>query len=94
LGAVCWAQRAERELAGFGQRIEASRAPALAALTPKEYQVAALVAQGTTNREAANSLFLSTRTVEAHLASVFRKLGIKSRSQLVRALSENRETHR
>jgi len=87
LGAVRWARRAERDQASLGQPSEPSRPPALAALTPKEYQVAALISQGATNRGAAQSLFLSTRTVEAHLASVYRKLGINSRSQLVREFS-------
>ena len=76
-------QRAERELASCGQSAESSRPPALAVLTPKEYQVASLIATGATNREAASSLFLSSRTVEAHLARVYRKLGINSRAQLV-----------
>jgi DNA-binding CsgD family transcriptional regulator len=51
-------------------------------LTPHELRVAALVAQGTTNREAALALFLSPKTVEAHLRSIYRKLGIRSRSEL------------
>ena len=91
LGAARWARRAEREQASLGRPTEPSRPPALAALTPKEYQVAALIAQGATNRVAAQSLFLSTRTVEAHLANVYRKLGINSRAQLVREFSANEE---
>jgi len=91
LGAVRWARRAEREQASLGRPTEPSRSPALAALTPKEYQVAALIAQGATNRVAAQGLFLSTRTVEVHLANVYRKLGINSRAQLVREFSANAE---
>ena len=88
LGAECWARRAERGLASCGQPAEPSRPPALAVLTPKEYQVAAMIADGASNRDAANSLLLSTRTVETHLARVYRKLGINSRSQLVLEFSK------
>lgn len=51
-------------------------------LTPAEREVARLVAQGLTSREAANRLFISPRTVDAHLGRVYRKLGISSRQQL------------
>ena len=90
LGAGCWTRRAERGLARCGQAAEPSRPPALAVLTPKEYQVAAMIADGASNRDAANSLLLSTRTVETHLARVYRKLGINSRSQLVLEFSKGR----
>ena len=56
------------------------------ALTPREREVAALVADGMTNREIAQALFVTEKTVETHLRSVFRKLDIGSRSQLARAL--------
>ena len=90
LGATGWARRAERELASCGSAPEPARPPALAALTAKEYQVAAMIANGATNRDAAANLLLSTRTVEAHLARVYRKLGINSRSQLVKEFSQSR----
>jgi DNA-binding CsgD family transcriptional regulator len=51
-------------------------------LTPQELQIAVLVAEGRRNREIAGMLFLSVRTVEFHLTSVFRKIGVGSRSQL------------
>jgi DNA-binding CsgD family transcriptional regulator len=59
-------------------------------LTPGELRVALLVAEGSANKEVAAALFVSRRTVESHLMSVYRKLQISSRSQLVRlvALSE------
>ncbi|HLF67890.1 MAG TPA: helix-turn-helix transcriptional regulator [Gaiellaceae bacterium] len=57
------------------------------ALTPRERQIALLVADGATNREAASSLFVSTRTIEFHLGNVYRRLGVRSRTELVRALS-------
>ena len=56
------------------------------ALTAQELQVAAIVAGGATNREAAAALFLSVKTIEFHLGHVYRKLGIRSRTELVRAL--------
>jgi DNA-binding NarL/FixJ family response regulator len=53
-------------------------------LTPQELQVAAVVAGGATNREAAAALFLSAKTIEFHLGNVYRKLGIRSRTELAR----------
>lgn len=53
-------------------------------MTSQELQIALAVAQGATNREAAAQLFLSPRTVEAHLNSAYRKLGARSRTELVR----------
>jgi DNA-binding NarL/FixJ family response regulator len=55
-------------------------------LTPQELRVALAVAEGASNKEVATALFLSPRTVESHLANVFRKAGMRSRSQLARAL--------
>jgi DNA-binding CsgD family transcriptional regulator len=80
LGAEPWAERAAVELA----RLSASRADGLA-LTQAESQVASLVAAGHTNREVAAELYMGLRTVEAHLSAVYRKLGIRSRSELARA---------
>ena len=57
------------------------------ALTPSEERVAALVAEGKTNREVAAALFLSERTVEGHLSHVFAKLGIKHRAEVAPALA-------
>ena len=57
---------------------------ALTKLTLQERRVTGLVAEGATNREVAAQLFLSHRTVEYHLRSVFTKLGISSRAELVR----------
>jgi DNA-binding NarL/FixJ family response regulator len=51
-------------------------------LTPREREVAALVAQGLTNRQIASRLVISEATVETHLARIFRKLGMQSRTQL------------
>ncbi|HEX2426973.1 MAG TPA: helix-turn-helix transcriptional regulator, partial [Gaiellaceae bacterium] len=63
------------------------RAATPGALTPAEERVAALVAEGKTNREVAAALFLSDRTVEGHLTHVFGKLGIKHRSEVGPALA-------
>jgi DNA-binding NarL/FixJ family response regulator len=52
------------------------------ALTPSELRVARLAAEGLTNREIAQALFVTVRTVQVHLAAAFRKLGIDSRRQL------------
>jgi DNA-binding CsgD family transcriptional regulator len=83
LGAEPWAERAGAELA----RLSASRADGLA-LTRAESQVASLVAAGYTNREVAAELYMGLRTVEAHLSAVYRKLGIRSRSELARAWAQ------
>jgi DNA-binding CsgD family transcriptional regulator len=55
-------------------------------LTPQELQVALVVAGGATNAEAAAQLFLSSKTIEYHLSNAYRKLGIRSRAELVRAV--------
>ena len=58
----------------------------LRSLTSQELQVALIVARGSTNREAAAALFLSTKTVEFHLGNTYRKLAVRSRSELVRRM--------
>jgi DNA-binding NarL/FixJ family response regulator len=83
LGAVPWAQRADAELARLGP----SR-PSGLDLTSMERQVARLVAAGRTNREVAAELYLGLRTVEAHLSAAYRKLGVRSRSELTRAWTQ------
>jgi DNA-binding CsgD family transcriptional regulator len=82
IGAALWAERARSEL----KRIS-GRAVTPGALTPAEERVAALVAEGKTNREVAAALFLSERTVEGHLSRVFGKLGIRHRSEIGSALA-------
>jgi DNA-binding NarL/FixJ family response regulator len=57
-------------------------------LTPSERRVAEMAAEGPTNREIAQALFVTPKTVEVHLSSVYRKLGINARSQLAAALAE------
>lgn len=81
LGAVQWAERTRAELARIG-----GRAPSSVDLTPTETRVAELVAAGGTNREVADALFVSVHTVEANLKRIYRKLGIRSRTELASAL--------
>lgn len=77
LGAALWADNARAELARIG-----GRAPSSLDLTPTEERVAALVAGGSTNREAADALFVSIHTVEANLKRIYRKLGVHSRTEM------------
>jgi DNA-binding NarL/FixJ family response regulator len=84
VGARPWVERAEHELAATGQTARRRESSTAAELTPQELRVALAVAHGASNREAATALFLSTKTIEFHLGSVYRKLGIRSRSELAR----------
>jgi DNA-binding CsgD family transcriptional regulator len=79
LGAALWAEKARSEAARIG-----GRAPSSVALTPTEERVARLVAEGRTNREVAEALFLAVRTVEWNVARIYRKLGVRSRTELAR----------
>ena len=85
LGAAPWAERARAELRGDrrDRRASATRPPS-AQLTPQERQVARFVAQGLSNKEVAAQLYLSPRTIDAHLRNAFAKLGVTSRTQLAR----------
>lgn len=86
LGAEPWAERARAELRASGQSVRTLEQRAVDALTPQELHVATLVADGATNREAAAALFLSGKTIEFHLGNVYRKLGIRSRTELARVV--------
>ena len=79
LGAAPWAERARRELQASGETARRRDPLTLDALTPRELQVALVVAEGHTIRETAGKLFLSPKTVDHHLQSVYRKLAIDSR---------------
>jgi DNA-binding NarL/FixJ family response regulator len=83
LGAPLWVERAEDELRRASPRPRRDRE-----LTSAERGVAALVAQGMTNREVAAQLFTTVATVEAHLTRIYRKLGLRSRTQLARAVAD------
>jgi DNA-binding CsgD family transcriptional regulator len=83
LGAASWAARADDEL----ERLGVERSGSLE-LTATERKVAQLVASGRTNREVAAELYMGLRTVEAHLTQAYRKLGVRSRSELARWWAE------
>jgi DNA-binding CsgD family transcriptional regulator len=84
LGARPWAERAREELRAAGERSNLPVADAWDALSPQEIQIASMVIQGLTNREVGERLFISHRTVGSHLYRMFPKLGISSRSELLR----------
>jgi DNA-binding CsgD family transcriptional regulator len=86
LGASPWAERARSELAASGETARRRDPYAAEELTPQELQVALVVARGATNREAGASLFLSPKTIEAHLGRVYRKLNVRSRTELAHLL--------
>jgi ATP/maltotriose-dependent transcriptional regulator MalT len=83
LGTPLWADRARAELA----RVSVGPS-ATATLTPSEQRVAELAASGMTNRDVAAALFISPKTVEANLARIYHKLGIRSRAELGRRISQ------
>ena len=87
LGAAPWAARAAGELGATGRTRSRELSDGAASLTPQEREIAMLVATGLTNKEVGARLFLSHRTVGAHLARVFRKLDIASRAALRDALA-------
>ena len=80
LGAATWADKARAELGSIGGRRREE------GLTAAERRVAALVAEGRTNREVAAALFLGERTVASHLTHIYAKLGVRSRTELARRL--------
>ena len=91
LGAGPWIKRAAAELRVAGHDVEGPSPSSFESLTAQELQIALVVGRGATNREAAGELLLSRRTVEHHLARIYRKLGLHSRSQLVRRMAEKGE---
>jgi DNA-binding CsgD family transcriptional regulator len=82
LGAPLWAEQARAELARIG-----GRAPSRGELTEAEHRIAALVAEGRSNREVAAALFLTEHSVETALTRVYRKLGVRSRSELTHLIA-------
>jgi DNA-binding CsgD family transcriptional regulator len=87
LGAEPWAARARSELLATGETMRSGDAARTDELTPRELAIAELVAGGATNREAAAALYLSPKTIETHLSRVYRKLGVRSRTELARRLA-------
>ena len=90
LGARAWRRQADAELRALGLRPKATTSSAAdlpgEALSPQEYQVAMAASSGAATREIAASLFISPKTVEAHLTRIYRKLGVSSKAQLVAAV--------
>jgi DNA-binding CsgD family transcriptional regulator len=86
LGPTPWADLAGVELAATGETARRRDPSTLDELTPQELQVALLLAEGRTTRQAAAALFLSPKTIEYHLRGVYRKLGISSREELAAAI--------
>jgi DNA-binding CsgD family transcriptional regulator len=87
IGQPLWAQRVADEAARVAGRRVAS-----ADLTSTERQVAELVAAGRTNREVAEKLFITVRTVEANLTRIYRKVGLRSRAELAAQWNQRHST--
>jgi len=85
-GAARLAKRAHAELEATGEKVRRYVPIGVESLTPSERRVADLAASGMTNRQIAQSLFVTVKTVEAHLSAVYDKLDIPSRRQLAAAL--------
>jgi DNA-binding CsgD family transcriptional regulator len=93
LGATGWANRARKELMAAGFSAQPPRANrSLERLTPQELRVGLLIAEGASVREAATQLFLSPKTIEAHLGRVYQKLGVHNRAQLTRSLGDRQSS--
>ena len=90
LGATAWSSRARSELAASGERLRSAEF-ARESLTPREKQIALAVAEGASNSEVAAALYVTPKTVEYHLTRVYRKLGLRSRAELVRHFARRDE---
>ena len=89
VGATPWAERAADELEAIG-RSRPRWSPSLTQLlTPHEQEVVELAITGATTREMATDLFMSPKTVESHLTSSYRKLGVRSKTQLAHVLNRS-----
>ncbi|WP_448625817.1 helix-turn-helix transcriptional regulator [Geodermatophilus sp. URMC 64] len=86
-GATALVRQAVEELAAAGARPRTPRRTGLEALSPSERRVARLAAEGMSNRDIAQALFVTTKTVEVHLSGAYRKLGITSRTELPAVLT-------
>jgi DNA-binding CsgD family transcriptional regulator len=84
VGTTPWEERAEGELRATGEKARERDPSTLDQLTPQELQISGLVTAGLTNRQIAAQLYLSPRTIDYHLRKVFTKLGVGSRTELVR----------
>ncbi|GAA1881229.1 ATP-binding protein [Asanoa iriomotensis] len=89
MGAAPWLERTDTELRAAGHRVPDAAAGDLSTLTAQELRIAQLAAGGLTNKQIGERLFLSHRTVGAHLYRIFPKLGVASRAGLRDALSRS-----
>ena len=87
LDAAPWTARASSELAATGDSVAPRSQNGVCDLTPRELQLALIVGRGATNKEASAALFVSPKTVEAHLHRIYVKLAIRSRTELARLLA-------
>jgi DNA-binding CsgD family transcriptional regulator len=85
-GATALVQHVRAELHASGARPRSAARSGAGSLTPSELRVAKLATEGKTNRDIAQALYVTPKTVEVHLTSAYRKLGIRSRSGLTAAL--------
>jgi DNA-binding CsgD family transcriptional regulator/tetratricopeptide (TPR) repeat protein len=90
IGAGPWTARTRAELGLSEGKAQSGNGGTLHSLTPQEVQLALIVGRGATNKEASAVLFISPKTVEAHLHHVYVKLGIRSRTELARVLARER----
>ena len=86
LGVTGWAARAHQELRASGEASVERVPEAWSLFTSQELQIARMAAEGMSNREIGQRLFLSHRTVGSHLYRLFPKLGVTSRAQLPRVI--------
>jgi DNA-binding CsgD family transcriptional regulator len=86
-GALATATRAREELLGAGGRPRRARTAGIAALTPGELRVARLAAEGRTNRQIAEDVFVTLKAVKWHLNNTYRKLDVDGRGELAAALA-------
>ena len=90
-GALRRRSQAARELRRLGHRVLRPAADTSDGLTAREREIAELIAAGSTNREVAGQLVLSTRTIEAHVRNIYAKLGIRSRVELARGFQRTND---
>ena len=94
MGARPWLVRTQQEMRANGFPIARDTLSSPVPLTPQELEIAHLAASGMTNRQIAERLYLSHRTVGAHLYRIFPKLGVSSRAGLRDALSAHSDAGR
>jgi DNA-binding NarL/FixJ family response regulator len=85
-GAQSLVDHVRSELAAAGAKPRTAALGGIEALTPSERRVVGLAAEGQTNRDIAQALYVTPKTVEVHLSNSYRKLGIRSRRELAGAL--------